>query len=104
MHEMKTYVAEIDGRAVLAFVPKEREADAWQTSEANRVDRAVLENEGRPLWDGESEISVRYASNGETARRRPRGDPQSQPSSEFFQRSGNKREVERFELRRRDWQ
>jgi hypothetical protein len=66
---MKTYVAEIDGRAVLAFrAENEREADAWlHTSEAIRDDLAVLENEGRPLWDGESEISVRYASNGETA-------------------------------------
>ena len=66
---MKTYVAEIDGRAVLAFrAESEREADAWfNSSEAIRDDPAVLENEGRPLWDGESEIAVRYATNGETA-------------------------------------
>ena len=66
---MKTYVAEIDGRAVLAFrAEDEREADAWlKSSEAVLDDLAGLENEGRPLWDGESEISVRYASNAETA-------------------------------------
>ena len=78
---MKTYVAEIDGRAVLAFrAENEREADAWlKSSEAVLDYLAVLENEGRPLWDGESEISVRYASNAETALWRQRAAERAVP-------------------------
>ena len=50
---MQTYVAEVAGRAVIAFRAKDEiEAQKWiDTEEDVRSDLAVLENEGRPLWD-----------------------------------------------------
>jgi hypothetical protein len=61
---MQTYVAEVAGRAVIAFRAKDEiEAQEWiDTEEDVRSDLAVLENEGRPLWDGETPIVVRAAT------------------------------------------
>jgi hypothetical protein len=61
---MQTYVAEIDGRAVLSFrAENEREAQMWIDSEEEvRAELKVLENEGRRLWDGKAKISVRAAT------------------------------------------
>ena len=66
---MQTYVAEIDGRAVIAFrASNDAEAQMWlYTKEAVRSDLAVLQNEGRPLWDGETPIVVRAATFAEKA-------------------------------------
>jgi hypothetical protein len=66
---MQTYVAEVAGRAVIAFRAKDEiEAQEWiDTEEAVRSDLTVLENEGRPLWDGETPIVVRAATFAEKA-------------------------------------
>ena len=66
---MQTYVAEIDGSAVIAFrASNDAEAQMWlYTKEAVRSDLAVLQNEGRPLWDGETPIVVRAATFAEKA-------------------------------------
>jgi hypothetical protein len=66
---MQTYVAEVAGRAVIAFRAKDEiEAQKWiDTEEDVRSDLAVLENEGRPLWDGETAIVVRAATFAEKA-------------------------------------
>ena len=61
---MQTYVAEIEGRAVIAFrAENEGEAQMWiDNEEGVRAELKVLENEGRPLWDGTAKISVRAAT------------------------------------------
>jgi hypothetical protein len=60
---MAIYVAEIQGKAVVAFnADSAREADEMAASEASRTDLGELENDGMPLWDGRSDISVREAS------------------------------------------
>jgi hypothetical protein len=66
---MRTYVAEIEGRAVIAFRAKSaEEAQFWiGSAKAVRADLAVLEDEGRPLWDGQTEIRVRAANYAEQA-------------------------------------
>jgi hypothetical protein len=66
---VQTYVAEVAGRAVIAFRAKDEiEAQKWiDTEKAVRSDLAVLENEGRPLWDGETPIVVRAATFAEKA-------------------------------------
>ena len=70
---MNTYVAEIDGRAVIAFrAENEEEAQAWlecdhDDAKAVRADLMVLESEGRPVWDGEVEIVARPATIAEQA-------------------------------------
>ena len=61
---MQTYVAEIEGRAVMSFrAENECEAQLWINSEEEvRAELKVLENEGRPLWNGRAIISVRAAT------------------------------------------
>jgi hypothetical protein len=59
---MTTYVAEIEGRAVVAFGAENyAEAQDLITTEWLHDDLAVLESNGRPLWDGKSELHVREA-------------------------------------------
>ena len=70
---MPIYVAEIAGRGLAAFDA----GDDTEAAEVRLVDKAfrrdliVLQNEGRPLWDGKSEIRMRKASPEETAHREP---------------------------------
>ena len=59
--KMTVYVAEILGRGIAAF-DAANDAEATQvrlTDKAFRRDLTVLQNEGRPLWDGVSQIYVR---------------------------------------------
>ena len=59
---MTVYVAEIDGRAVVAFnADNDLEAELEIEDEIFQNDLAVLESSGRPLWDGETEIHIREA-------------------------------------------
>ena len=52
---MAVYVAEIDGRAVVAFnAENDLEAQVVIEDEIFQNDLAVLESRGRPIWDGES--------------------------------------------------
>ena len=57
---MAVYVAEIDGRAVVAFnAENDLEAQVVIEDEIFQNDLAVLESSGRPIWDGEAEINIR---------------------------------------------
>jgi hypothetical protein len=60
---MQTYVAEIDGRAVMAFRAKNGlEPQNWlDTAQTVRAELMVLQSEGKPLWDGR-EIIARAAT------------------------------------------
>jgi len=66
---MQTYVAEIDGRAVMAFRAKNGlEAQNWlDTAQTVRAELMVLQSEGKPLWDGRMEIIARAATLAEKA-------------------------------------
>lgn len=63
---MAIYVAEILGRGVVAFdAASDVEAQARLAERPLRRDLIVLQNEGRPLWDGVSRIQVRSATPAE---------------------------------------
>jgi hypothetical protein len=65
---MTIYVAEIEGRAIAAFhAETDIEAEEFVDAEWFRDDLMVLEFEGRPLWNGTSEIYVREAVDDERA-------------------------------------
>ncbi len=58
----KIFVAEIDGRAVVAFSAEDRdEADDWIRGPVFKQDLMLLEHEGQPLWPvtDDSEILLR---------------------------------------------
>jgi hypothetical protein len=66
---VKTYVAEIDGEAVLAFRAENDDAAGHVIREENsgfqivvRGHSGLLRVDGRPLWDGTSPIRHRLAS------------------------------------------
>jgi len=66
---MTVYVAEINGRGIVAFNTADRDsADQFVDSEPFRADFAVLESEGKPLWNGTDDIFIREAFPGEHAR------------------------------------
>ena len=63
---MTVYVAEIHGRAVVAFnADNDLEAEREIEDEIFQNDLAVLESSGRPIWDGEAEIHIREADEDE---------------------------------------
>jgi len=63
---MTVYVAEILGRGIVAFdAANDDEAKAQLADREFMGDLYVLQNEGRPLWDGVSEIHLRGASPNE---------------------------------------
>jgi hypothetical protein len=60
------YTLEIAGWPVaVVAAPTQAEAEAWLNDEAPREDLMVLQHAGQPLWDGESELRVRTASDDE---------------------------------------
>jgi len=66
---MTIYVAEIEGRAIIAFAAGTREeAEAFRDEPWLQEDLMVLQSEGRFLWDGESEIFIREATEDERSR------------------------------------
>jgi hypothetical protein len=64
------FVAEINGQSIIAFPqPNPDDALAWADDEDFRSDLMFLEGgDGRPLWDGRSEIYVREADPEEADR------------------------------------
>jgi hypothetical protein len=65
---MTVYVAEIFGRGIAAFDAADDTAAQLQLANKPFLrDLIVLQNEGRPLWDGVSQIKMRGASPQETA-------------------------------------
>src|SRR5262245_12770698 len=59
---MGIFVAEIQGRGIAAYGDVSKvDADDWFGSEEFREGLMVLENEGKPLWNGEDEIYLRDA-------------------------------------------
>lgn len=66
---MTIYVAEIAGRAIAAFnADNDVEAQQQLNDDAFQSDLIVLENEGKSLWDGESEIFLRRVFEDEAER------------------------------------
>jgi len=69
---MRTYVVEINGEALIAF-RAEGDNDAYHIINEPNGDlqlglngfSGVLRPDGNPLWDGETEIKVRLATNDE---------------------------------------
>jgi hypothetical protein len=69
---MKTYVAEINGEAVMAFramddddardLASDEDGDLQQSLNESS---GVVREDGSPLWDGKSEITVRRATEAE---------------------------------------
>jgi hypothetical protein len=60
---MTVYVAEIAGRSIAAFdAANDIEAEARLADNPFRRDLIVLQNQGRSLWDGISQIHTRRAS------------------------------------------
>lgn len=60
---MTVYVAEISGRGIAAFdAANDIEAKAQLANRGLLRDLIVLQNKGRALWDGVSEIQVRMAT------------------------------------------
>jgi hypothetical protein len=77
---MTIYVAEIAGRAIVAFdAADDAAAKARLADRAFQRDLIVFQNEGRPLWDGVSEIRLRGAlpAEAETLQRSVAGQPGS---------------------------
>jgi len=65
---MAVFVADINGRAIAAFnAESEIHAEERAASKPFRADLTVLENEGRPLWEGTDKILVRKAFPAEEA-------------------------------------
>ena len=66
---MTIYVAEILGRTIAAFSAEDdAAANGRLSSVAFRADLSVLQNQGRALWDGSSDITARRATGEEGAR------------------------------------
>jgi hypothetical protein len=66
---MSLYTIEIAGRPIMVFAAQDRmEADAFAKADHLRGDLLVLEHEGRPLWNGQSELFVRETHPEEAAR------------------------------------
>ena len=60
---MTVYVAEVSGRGIVAFeAANDADAAARLTDRTLLRDLRVLQNEGRSLWDGVSEIGLREPS------------------------------------------
>ncbi len=65
---MAVYVAEINGRRFAAVnADKVSDAEAFLDSSAVEAELMILESNGAPLWDGETEICVREALPDEQA-------------------------------------
>jgi hypothetical protein len=65
---MGVYVAEINGRGLAAVnADKASDAEAFLDSSAVEAELMILESNGVPLWDGETEICVREALPDEQA-------------------------------------
>ena len=59
---MPIFVCEISGRGVLAFsAQSQAEAEAYAASTDLQADLMVFETGGEPIWDGETDMSVREA-------------------------------------------
>jgi hypothetical protein len=61
---MQTYVAEIDGRAVIAFrAADDDHAQTWvEDEEKIRSELLAIENDRKPLWDRAATLSIRPAN------------------------------------------
>jgi hypothetical protein len=61
---MQTYVAEVDGRAVIAFrAADDDHAQTWvEDEEKIRSELLAIENDRKPLWDRAATLSIRPAN------------------------------------------
>ncbi len=65
---MPLFTLEVDGHPVLVFPAEDRAAAEDLAASSVGPDLMGFEEEGRPVWDGEEELSVREAGPGEVAR------------------------------------
>lgn len=65
---MPLFTLEVDGHPVLVFPAGDRAAAEDLAASSVGPDLMGFEEEGRPVWDGEDELSVREAGPGEVAR------------------------------------
>ncbi len=65
---MPLFTLEISGRPVLVFSEEDRGAAGELVASSIGPDLLEFEEEGRPVWDGEEELSVRDADPEEAAR------------------------------------
>jgi hypothetical protein len=65
---MPLFTLEVSGRPVLVFSEDDRGAAERLAASSIGPDLLDFEEEGRPVWDGEDELSVRDAGPDEAAR------------------------------------
>ncbi len=65
---MPLFTLEVSGRPVLVFSEDDRGAAEELATSSIGPDLLDFEEEGRPVWDGEEELSVREATSEEAAR------------------------------------
>ena len=65
---MALFTVEVSGRPVLVFSEEDRGAAEELLASAIGPDLLDFEEDGRPVWDGEEELSVREARPEEAAR------------------------------------
>jgi hypothetical protein len=65
---MALFTVEVSGRPVLVFSEEDRGAAEELLASAIGPDLLDFEEDGRPVWDGEEELTVREARPAEAAR------------------------------------
>ena len=65
---MALFTVEVAGRPVLVFSEDSRDAAEELATSLIGPDLQDFESGGRPIWDGQSALSVREADSGEAAR------------------------------------
>ena len=65
---MALFTVEVRGRPVLVFSSRDREAVGEALAAAISGDWALFGQDGRPIWDGESQLLLRQARPEEAAR------------------------------------
>ena len=65
---MALFTVEVSGRPVLVFSEEDRGAAEELLASASGPDLLDFEEDGRPVWDGEEELTVREARPEEAAR------------------------------------
>jgi hypothetical protein len=65
---MALFTVEVRGRPILVFSSRDREAVGEALAAAISGDWALFGQDGRPIWDGESQLLLRQARPEEAAR------------------------------------
>jgi hypothetical protein len=65
---MTLFTVEVQGRPVVVFAERDRDAAGEFVAKALAEGLAVFEHDGQPVWDGKSELFVREAHPEEATR------------------------------------